>query len=140
MAKKKSDAVILAELEARQENIKLAVNTATKLLTENKLAAGLVSYAALTAASRVKDARGVPYLAPVNAALLKGLSVGYMVGGGWPGVAVGTAYAAGENIANLDLGGVVGVVSQVGETIVQSNPVSRFVTSVWNAVGGYLNR
>ena len=96
MARKSvSEAVDLARIAERQNYIRLAVDTTVKLLG-NPLISGLAGYVAISAASKIKDDKGRPYMGENASAILKGVAAGYPLGG-YAGLAVGTTLALSES-------------------------------------------
>lgn len=116
---KKSENVKLAELAARQDNIKMAVD-AVKSVLQNKLIMGLAGYAAVSYASTFTNSEGEPLMGVNTVSALKGVSAGYILGG-WPGLALGTSVGISESLATnpITLSGVTNFFSGVGGGILK---------------------
>jgi len=88
VAKKSPEQKVAAD-QLEFEKIKFYAETVVKLL-QNPLVAGLAGYMAVSAASNIKRDDGTPYMSDTAKNALKGIAVGYPLGG-WPGLAAGSA-------------------------------------------------
>lgn len=99
------------------ENVKFAVDKVVELL-KNPLVSGFVGYMIVTFLARMKDRQGKPVVNPTVASAMKGVAVGYPLGG-LAGLAAGSAVTIGSQLSAYSSEDWLRGLSAIGGTALQ---------------------